>query len=400
MINKQLYIPFMIAFLHATTCLFSQSTDSTLYNGNWRNPAIWSKGTIPAPTDYVVINHHVLLDTNVAMISPGTVYISATGELCGDYDFTGSFINYGPIKVHFITVTDTSYSYSQWIATGGVSVLPGGDWITYFPGSGCVGCLFTCDPVIPWQPPVANFINTNTTICAGKTIQFTDQSTHYALSWSWFFPGGIPSVSYQQNPIVTYNQPGIYDVTLVASNSVGSDTITKVNYVQVLPLPTVSASADVMIYYGESATLSASGTGTLLWNTGDTSLGITVNPTQTTTYTIIATNAYGCTADDFVTVNVEPCPNIFLPNAFSPNNDGENDFLRIYNIKFDCIETFALAIYDRWGEQVYETSDKTFQWDGTYPSQSLNTQVLTYHLSVGFTDGKAIDRKGNISLVR
>ena len=60
----------------------------------------------------------------------------------------------------------------------------------------------------------------------------------------------------------------------------------------------------------------------------------------------------------------------------------------------------SVWVNDRWGKQVYETIDKDFQWDGTYLGKTLNTQVLAYHLIVGFTDGKAIDRKGNISLVR
>ena len=111
-----------------------------------------------------------------------------------------------------------------------------------------------------------------------------------------------------------------------------------------------------------------------------------------------------CTDTACATVFVEsPCDTagtFFFPNAFSPNNDGDNDALKIYYKEKDCIATLHLIIYDRWGEQVFETTDKNFSWDGTYPNKILNTQVLAYHLTVGFTNSKSINRKGNISLVR
>jgi hypothetical protein len=66
----------------------------------------------------------------------------------------------------------------------------------------------------------------------------------------------------------------------------------------------------------------------------------------------------------------------------------------------NCIATLHLIIYDRWGEKIYETADPYFSWDETYPKKILNSQVLAYYLSVGFIDGNALNRKGNISLAR
>jgi PKD repeat protein len=84
------------------------------------------------------------------------------------------------------------------------------------------------------NPPVADFIGNPTTVIAGGTVSFTDQSTNNPTSWQWSFPGGTPSTSTQQNPTVTYNTPGTYNVTLIVSNQYGSDTITKTAYINVL----------------------------------------------------------------------------------------------------------------------------------------------------------------------
>ena len=85
-------------------------------------------------------------------------------------------------------------------------------------------------------PPVANFGSNKKIACPGAAIQFTDYSPGQPTSWTWSFPGGNPASSTAQNPLVIYNTPGTYNVTLTVSNSVGSDTKTMTGYI------TISAS--------------------------------------------------------------------------------------------------------------------------------------------------------------
>jgi lysyl endopeptidase len=85
----------------------------------------------------------------------------------------------------------------------------------------------------PPLPPVADFSASPTTVEVGNNVQFTDLSTNTPTSWSWTFEGGTPSSSTAQNPVVTYNTIGTYNVTLTATNSAGSDTETKVDYITV-----------------------------------------------------------------------------------------------------------------------------------------------------------------------
>ena len=84
----------------------------------------------------------------------------------------------------------------------------------------------------------ADFTTNRTTICVGDSIQFTDDSYNLVTGWSWAFTGGSPATSTNQNPIVVYNTPGVYSVTLNATDGGTNDTELKSNYIRVLPAPT------------------------------------------------------------------------------------------------------------------------------------------------------------------
>ncbi len=85
----------------------------------------------------------------------------------------------------------------------------------------------------PSTPPVANFSANTTTVYEGQSVTFSDTSTNGPTSWSWTFTGGTPSSSTQQNPVVTYNTEGNYNVSLTVTNAAGSDTETKTQYITV-----------------------------------------------------------------------------------------------------------------------------------------------------------------------
>ncbi len=81
--------------------------------------------------------------------------------------------------------------------------------------------------------PVADFEASETTVCEGSSIDFTDLSTNTPTGWSWSFPGGTPSSSTSQNPTITYNTAGTYQVTLTATNAGGNDNEVKAGYITV-----------------------------------------------------------------------------------------------------------------------------------------------------------------------
>ena len=121
------------------------------------------------------------------------------------------------------------------------------------------------------------------------------------------------------------------------------------------------------------------------------------NPSQNTLYTITITNTQGCSANDTVLVTVKPEVHLFIPNAFSPNGDGNNDLFKVVGGPF---EFFHLSIYNRWGTLVYESDNESDGWDGRY--RGLPQAVGTYIYIVRATDefGVPFTREGNVILLR
>ncbi len=114
--------------------------------------------------------------------------------------------------------------------------------------------LFTSSVCSTSGAPVANFTGSPTTICTGQTVNFTNSSTGTGNTYSWTFAGGTPATSTAANPTVTYNAAGTYTVTLVATNSNGSNTKTQTAYI------TVSGSNSLPLTEGfESATFPPTG---------------------------------------------------------------------------------------------------------------------------------------------
>ncbi len=93
----------------------------------------------------------------------------------------------------------------------------------------------------------------------------------------------------------------------------------------------------------------------------------------------------------------EPCGTLFIPTAFSPNNDGQND---MFYVRGNCINTMDLVIYDRWGNKIFESENESVGWDGTYKGEPMNTGTYVWYLKGTLNDGTVLDKKGNVTLVR
>jgi gliding motility-associated-like protein len=96
-----------------------------------------------------------------------------------------------------------------------------------------------------------------------------------------------------------------------------------------------------------------------------------------------------------VFVEIE-CGELFVPNVFSPNGDGQNDELKVYG---NCIENFEFVIFDRWGQRVFEITDPTITWDGRFNGKMMDAAVFVYYLK-GTVKGIDVSKHGNITLVK
>lgn len=251
-------------------------------------------------------------------------------------------------------------------------------------------------------PPVANFSANQTIFCTTPAcVNFTDLSTNTPTSWTWSFPGATPATSSSQNPTsICYSVDGTYNVTLIAANGDGSDTLTQVAYITVgAPIP-VTISGNLLINACEETTLFASpADGSYVWGPGGNSSGAqtTVSPSVTTDYYVTYTSPDGCTDSDTVTVIVQNIYSYYMPTGFSPNGDGINDVIQVHGRGIDYIN---LRIFDRIGEKVFETSDLETAWDGKLFGFRMNDNVFVYTLEVTFCNGDTAKENGSIMLAR
>lgn len=163
----------------------------------------------------------------------------------------------------------------------------------------------------------------------------------------------------------------------------------------------ISIEGEATILNGETTNLIANGGANYIWSTGEIGPAITVSATTTTTFCVDVTDSTGCSGRACFQVNVidECATDILIANAFSPNGDGENDFLCAHITTPVCINSFLIAVYDRWGEKVFESKDPDFKWDGSYRGKKMFSQVLNYTIVTTTKSGKKNVRTGNISLV-
>jgi len=166
---------------------------------------------------------------------------------------------------------------------------------------------------------------------------------------------------------------------------------------------TAGACCNTSIISGSFAELLSNQASKYLWTPNlslscDTCQSVAVSPTVTTLYYLTVYDTIGCSAKDSILVTVEEnCGTVFIPDAFSPNGDGQNDMLVI---KGKCINSIDFKIYDRWANNVFESENINTGWDGTYKGKPMNTGTYIYVLNATLNDGTAINKKGNITLVR
>lgn len=146
--------------------------------------------------------------------------------------------------------------------------------------------------------------------------------------------------------------------------------------------------------------IQASGTGTMSWISGEniecaSCLSTRVFPSNDECYVVQTVNEYGCLAQDMVCLEITNDFAVYIPNSFTPNQDGLND---IFYVVGTGISDFQLDIFNRWGTVVFSSRDQRNGWDGNYKGSLSENGVYTYKLIYTGLNGKRYEKSGQLLL--
>ncbi len=237
----------------------------------------------------------------------------------------------------------------------------------------------------------------DTLICEGESFSLSATDITSAR-FEWIGPNGYFSES--QFPVVFNAKPqmsGEYAVIGIVS---GCATFPSYANVEIIPTPTPNLGNDT-IFCSENigVTLEPGNYSNYLWQ--DNSVNSTFSVQEEGTFWVEVVDEYGCIGSDTVNLK-EICPTkIYVPNAFSPNFDGTNDYFGIYGF---YIIKMNLTVFDRWGGLVFETSNPDDQWDGSFKGEPVSVGVYTWQLEVeGYEEDGTIFfeiQSGSVTLIR
>lgn len=192
------------------------------------------------------------------------------------------------------------------------------------------------------------------------------------------------------------DQPGTYTVQLLSSDGCDSTLIYVISSV---PPAGSLLPKDTNLCEGQTLTLNPGFFQSYQWNTGETTPTITVS--ERGLYAVTVQDALGCTYTDSILVTTDCYPFIYIPNAFSPNDDRRNDRFKVAVSEY--IIYFEMMIFNRWGELVFQTFTADFEWDGVYRGQKLPQGTYPYRIIYEYEISGTRHRKeerGSIHIVR
>jgi gliding motility-associated-like protein len=380
---------------------------STLLSASGANTYVWSPVTAlssstgafvtanpTVTTTYVISGTSVLgcvnsTNTTVYVVSTPTLNaLASPTSVC-----TGSTSNISAVGA-------TNYLWSPGGATtSGISVSPLVTSIYTVIGSNGLGAL-TCNTtqtilvtIIP--PATVTTSNLDSTCLGGSTVVYATGGDTY--NWN-------PTVGVSNpNSSSTTVKPTTTTVYTVTASTGGQCPGTGTVKIIVNPLPIVYAGLDTTINIDESYVLNGTGNvmvGFLSPNEIPLSCNfcssLEVNPKVTTCYTLMGQNNHECIAYDDICITVTKDYEIYIPNAFSPNGDIDNEYFIPVGYGWSSI---ILSVFDRWGTQVFKSHDDVRGWDGKYGGKLCEQGVYVYKVEVITMGGKEFVRTGHVTLL-
>ena len=313
------------------------------------------------------------------------------------------------IRINVNPVPTPLFTYNNKICFGKTDTIIASGGINYKWSNGDTNSSIIVNPVS----------NTTYTVSISNGLCSVNDSVSVQV-----FPYPIPSISDEQylcpnqSATITASGGSIYlwntgdttstitvnpisNTTYTVSISNGNCAVIDSGKVIVNPAPNSNVCCDSLITYGGSVQLISSGGQSYQWSPNiGLSCDICPNPIAkpgyTTIYTLTITSDSGCTASRTVTIEVT-CGDVFVPDAFSPNQDGHND--RLY-VRGPCIASMDFNVFDRWGHRIFESQNLDYGWDGMYKGLPANPGTYLWYVKATMLDGTSVEKHGNVALVR
>lgn len=298
-----------------------------------------------------------------------------------------------------------SYLWSEGSSTNPLIVNPTAT-TTYSVTGTSLGCTSEAEATLVVNPlPVADFSMSGHEGCVPYSVIFNDLSQGNVVSWSWNF--GLAPGSTEQNPTKNFTSPGQYNVVVTVTSDQGCIDVSDPQSVIVRTVTAGIAIGGSVFTSGETINLfdASQGASQWFWDFGDgttqTIQNVTIMYNNPGEYIVqhIVSNDLGCKDTSTITLIVNPLFTLYIPNAFTPNNDGINDRW-IFSGESWQFDEFEVYVFDRWGKSVFHTTDVNVNWDGRVNGTIPEDQsVYQYRLRVRDKEGIFHEVWGSVSLI-
>lgn len=273
------------------------------------------------------------------------------------------------------------------------------------------GCVDSASQVIEVYPlPVPSFTALTTEGCVPLPVEFYNTTTiaqgYTITGYVWDFGNG--STAFTGSPSLIYTQEGVYEVVLTATSGKGCvDSLRVAEAVTAWPKPTAGFMTDTLRYHMRfpkpRITDQSAGATEWWYSMGDGTVYEEQEPTHqyeahgNYLITQIVANDYGCADTAGLRIIVDPNISVYIPNTFTPDDDGLND---LFLIEGEGIENLELWIFNRWGQRLFHTLNKEEAWDGRVNGNLVPNGVYLYKVIVQDITNRTKVYSGELRVLR
>lgn len=258
------------------------------------------------------------------------------------------------------------------------------------------------------ESPIVSFSSDVMNGCLPLDVTF---NINGVSNWHYLWNFGDNSVSYDMNPIYTYDNDGIFDVTLDVTSTNGCKSqLTYTDMITVYPLPEARFITNPLAVNIIEPTINftnlSQGATNFIWVFGDGDTSGVVNPVHkydsvgTYITMLIAITNHNCKDTAYDDVMINNYSVLYVPTAFSPDGDAVNDLLFALGVGIDK-DNFSFSVYDRWGELIFVTNDFQFNWDGRAKTHEMvPLGVYVWYCNFFDTNGIYHEKSGIVTVIR